>query len=55
MVQRVLILLFLLNTVLVNNIFSLFYLTVATYLFLAKPNYDSIKVLNTTSILAIFF
>lgn len=55
MLQRFFVLVFLWNTVLVNNVFSLFYVMVARYLFLQPPSIRNLKLLNSFSIFAICF
>lgn len=52
--QRTLILILLFNTIIVNNIFSLVYLGVATMLFLSSTGIFNVKILNTFSVFAIW-
>lgn len=54
-IQRILILLYLINTILVNTIFSLFYLGTAAYMFLEKTSVSNMKRLNRFAIFAIWF
>jgi hypothetical protein len=53
MVQRLYVIAFLFNTLLIYNIFNFFYLGVSTYLLLKKTSISSIRILNYASLLAI--